>query len=64
MKYKVEFEIDGDSVSYTVKADNVLDAEELAKEKLKKDKSIREKAYRGGHSVSAWKVKHIENFVL
>ena len=35
MTYIVEFEVDGDSVSYTVKADNVLDAEEAAKRKTK-----------------------------
>ncbi len=37
MTYKVEFEVDGDAVSYTVRAENVLEAEELAKEQLKKD---------------------------
>jgi hypothetical protein len=61
MTYKVEFEVGGDSVFYTVRAENVIDAEELAKEKLKKDKSISKKAHRGGYSVSAWEVKHIEN---
>lgn len=53
MTYKVEFEVGGDSVFYTVRAENVIDAEELAKEKLKKDKR--------GYSISAWEVKHIEN---
>jgi len=43
MTYKVEFEVGGDSVFYTVRAENVIDAEELAKEKLKKDKSISKK---------------------
>ena len=41
MTYKVEFEVDGDAVSYTVRAENVLEAEELAKERLKKDKNVR-----------------------
>tara|TARA_R110002020_G_scaffold455875_1_gene672117 strand:- start:1306 stop:1491 length:186 start_codon:yes stop_codon:yes gene_type:complete len=58
MIYIVEFEVDGDSVSYTVKADNVLLAEEAAKEKLKTDSSISKKR---GTSVSYWKVKGIEN---
>ena len=57
MMYIVEFEVDGDSVSYTVKADNVLQAEEAAKEKLKTDSNISEK--RGAY-VSSWKVKDIE----
>jgi hypothetical protein len=59
MKYEVEFEVDGDSVSYTVKADNVLQAEEVAKKKLKSDIKIRTKAYRRGSSTSSWKVKQI-----
>ena len=61
MTYKVEFEVDGDSVSYTVRAENVLEAEELAKERLKKDKNVRGKAYRRGSSISSWEVKSIEN---
>ena len=61
MTYKVEFEVDGDSVSYTVRAENVLEAEELAKKLLKKDKNVRGKAYRRGSSTSSWEVKHIEN---
>ena len=61
MTYKVEFKVDGDSVFYTVKAQNVLEAEELAKKKLNKDKNIRVKAYRRGSSTSSWEVKHIEN---
>jgi hypothetical protein len=61
MTYKVEFEVDGDAVSYTVRAENVLKAEELAKEQLKKDKNVRDKAYRQGSSTSSWEVKHIEN---
>ena len=61
MTYKVEFEVDGDAVSYTVRAENVLEAEELAKKRLKKDKNVRNKAYRRGSSTSSWEVKHIEN---
>ena len=57
MLYIVEFEVDGDSVSYTVKADNVLEAEESAKEKLKTDSNISKKR---GSCVSSWKVKDIE----
>jgi len=61
MTYKVEFEVDGDAVSYMVRAENVLEAEELAKKRLKKDKNVRDKAYRQGSSTSSWEVKHIEN---
>ena len=58
MTYIVDFEVDGDTVSYTVRANNVLDAEEAAKEKLKADSKISKKR---GSSVSSWEVKHIEN---
>ena len=58
MTYIVDFEVDGDIVSYTVRANNVLDAEEAAKEKLKADSKISKKR---GFSVSSWEVKHIEN---
>ena len=61
MTYKVEFEVDGDSVTYTVRAENVLDAEEAAKKKLKNDIKVRTKAMQRGSHTSAWKVKHIEN---
>jgi len=61
MTYKVEFEVDGDSVFYTVKAQNVLEAEESAKKELKKDRNVRDRAYRRGSSTSSWKVKQIEN---
>ena len=64
MKYEVEFEVDGDSVSYTVKADNVLQAEEVAKKKLKNDIKVRTKAYRRGSNTSAWEVKQIENITF
>ena len=58
MTYIVDFEVDGATVSYTVKAENVLDAEEAAKEMLKADSKISEKR---GSFVSSWEVKHIEN---
>jgi hypothetical protein len=58
MTYIVDFEVDGDIVSYTVRANNVLDAEEAAKEKLKADSKISKNR---GSSVSSWEVKHIEN---
>ncbi len=58
MTYIVDFEVDGDTVSYTVRANNVLDAEEAAKEKLKADSKISKNR---GSSVSSWEVKHIEN---
>ena len=58
MIYVVDFEVDGDSVSYTVKADNVLQAEEAAKEQLKVDSNISKNR---GTPVSSWKVKSIEN---
>ena len=61
MTYKVEFEVDGNSVFYTVKAQNVLEAEESAKKELKKDRNVRDRAYRRGSSTSSWKVKQIEN---
>ena len=61
MTYKVEFEVDGDSVSYTVRAENVLEAEEVAKKKLKNDIKVRTKAMQRGSSTSSWKVKQIEN---
>ena len=63
MTYKVKFELSGCAVSYTVKAENVLDAEDLAKERLKKDKDIKEKASRLGihHPETGWEVKSIEN---
>tara|TARA_R110000744_G_scaffold99727_1_gene192391 strand:- start:302 stop:490 length:189 start_codon:yes stop_codon:yes gene_type:complete len=57
MTYIVKFEVDGEDVSYTVKAENVLDAEEVAKEELKKDSKISESR---GSSVSSWKVESIE----
>ena len=61
MTYIVDFEADGETVTYTVRAENVLDAESAAKKKLKNDIKIRTKAYHKGSSTSSWKVKHIEN---
>ena len=59
MNYKVEFETDGnaDSISYTVKAENVLDAEEAAKKKLKNNIAARTIRVLG----KSWRVKQIEN---
>ena len=61
MTYKVEFEVDGYAVTYTVRAENVLDAESAAKKKLKNDIKVRTKAMQRGSSTSSWKVKQIEN---
>ena len=61
MTYKVEFEVDGDAVTYTVRAEIVLDAESAAKKKLKNDIKVRTKAMQRGSSTSSWKVKQIEN---
>ena len=58
MTYIVQFEVDGSAVSYMVKAENVLDAEEAAKEELKKDSKISQDR---GSSVSSWEVKSIEH---
>ena len=58
MTYIVDFEVDGETVSYTVKAENVLDAEEAAKEKLKADSKISKKR---GSFGSSWEVKSIEH---
>jgi|TARA_R110000744_G_scaffold370789_1_gene481505 hypothetical protein len=57
MKYIVKFEVDGDAVSYTVKAENVLDAEEAGKKAMCADVKISEKR---GSEVSSWKVESIE----
>jgi hypothetical protein len=58
MTYIVDFEVDGEAVTYTVKAENVLDAEEAAKEMLKADAKISKNR---GSRISSWEVKHIEN---
>ena len=61
MVYEVHITTINKNFSYKVKAENVLEAEELAKKRLKKDKNVRDKAYRRGSSISSWEVKHIEN---
>ncbi len=58
MTYIVDFEVDDATVSYTVKAENVLAAEEAAKEELKKDAKISKSR---GSFVSSWEVKSIEH---
>ena len=58
MTYVVKFEVDGDAVSYTVRAENVLKAEEAAKEEMKKDSKISKSR---GSFVSSWEVKSIEH---
>jgi hypothetical protein len=75
MTYKVEFEVDGDAVTYTVRAENVLNAEEAAKKQLEKDNNVKLQCGRGYHdrgkayskdasikkSRFAWAVTQIEN---
>ena len=58
MTYIVEFDIDGEIIPYTVKAENVLAAEEAAKEEMKKDSKISKNR---GSFVSSWEVKSIEH---
>jgi len=58
MTYIVKFIVDGDTVPYTVKAENVLEAEEAAKEELKKDSNVSKSR---GSFVSSWEVKSIEH---
>ena len=58
MTYIVEFDIDGETVPYTVNAENVLEAEEAAKEEMKKDAKISKSR---GSFVSSWEVKSIEH---
>ena len=58
MTYIVEFDIDGEIIPYTVKAENVLAAEEAAKEEMKKDVKISKSR---GSFVSSWEVKSIEH---
>ena len=73
MTYKVEFEVDGDAVTYTVRAENVLNAEEAAKEQLEKDNNVKLQCGRGYHDRGkayskdaktmsfTWAVTQIEN---
>ena len=58
MTYIVKFEVDGEAVSYTVKAENVLDAEEAGTEAMSADVKTSGKR---GSKVSSWKVKSIEH---
>ena len=58
MTYIVKFIVDGDTIPYTVKAENVLEAEEAAKEEMKKDSKISKSR---GSKVSKWEVKSIEH---
>ena len=58
MTYIVKFEVDGDDVSYTVNAENVLEAEKAGKEAMCADVKISDK--RGSH-VSSWEIKSIEH---
>ena len=58
MTYIVKIIVDGDIIPYTVEAENVLKAEEAAKEKLKKDCKISKGR---GSFVSSWEVKSIEH---
>ena len=58
MTYIVKFEVDGEAVSYTVKAENVLDAEEAGTEAMCADVKTSGKR---GSKVSSWKVKSIEH---
>ena len=41
MTYIVKIIVDGDTIPYTVEAENVIEAEEAAKEEMKKDSKIR-----------------------
>jgi len=58
MTYIVKIKVDGHTVPYTVKAENVLEAEESAKEEMKKDSKISKNR---GSFVSSWEVKSIEH---
>ena len=58
MTYIVKFIIDGDTIPYTVNAENVLDAEEAGKKAMCADVKISEKR---GSKVSSWKVESIEH---
>ena len=58
MTYIVKFKVDGDDVSYTVNAENVLDAEEAGEEAIRADVKV---SGNRGSKVSSWKVKSIEH---
>jgi len=57
MIYIVKFKVDGETVPYTVKADNVLQAEEEGKKAMCSDVKISDNR---GSKVSSWEVKSIE----
>ena len=63
MVYEVHITTINKNFTYKVKAENVLEAEDEALIKLKKDKDIKEKASRLGihHPETGWEVKSIEN---
>ena len=61
MTYIVKFIIDGDAVSYTVKAENVIDAEEAAKKDMCRDERISQGRVSKSTRVSSWEVKSIEH---
>ena len=58
MTYIVKFKVDGDYVSYTVNAENVLEAEEAGKKAMCADVKISDKR---GSLVSSWEIKSIEH---
>jgi hypothetical protein len=58
MTYIVKIIVDGDTIPYTVEAENVIEAEEAAKEEMKKDSKISKNR---GSFVSSWEVKSIEH---
>ncbi len=58
MTYIVKIIVDGDTIPYTVEAENVIKAEEAAKEEMKKDSKISKSR---GSFVSSWEVKSIEH---
>ena len=58
MTYIVKIIVDGDTIPYTVEAENVNKAEEAAKEEMKKDSKISKSR---GSFVSSWEVKSIEH---
>ena len=58
MTYIVKFVVDGDTVPYTVKAENVLEAEEAGKKAMCSDAKISDNR---GSKVSSWEVKSIEH---
>ena len=62
MNYKVKFELAGFSVSYTVEAQNAVEAEDEARKQLKKDDDIKIEAANSAidHPETGWEVKQVE----